>query len=45
MDVPTYNPAHHVESKNVIRLKVGVTPSERKAFRNTERVRLNNLNN
>lgn len=44
MDVPTYNPMNHIEGKNVIRLKVGVTPSERKAFRNDERIRLNNLN-
>ncbi|KAM7348290.1 gametocyte-specific factor 1 homolog [Cochliomyia hominivorax] len=42
-DHPTYNPNEYVEKADVLRLPVGMTPSERNAFRLAERKRLQSL--
>ncbi|XP_011198861.1 gametocyte-specific factor 1 homolog [Bactrocera dorsalis] len=41
--VPSYNPKAYAEKANVLRQPVGMKPSERVAFRNAERKRLQNL--
>lgn len=41
--VPSYDPKAYAEKANVLRLPVGMRPSERAAFRNSERKRLQNL--
>ncbi|KAI8116391.1 Gametocyte-specific factor 1 like protein [Lucilia cuprina] len=40
---PSYNPNEYIEKAEVLRLPVGMTPSERKAFRLAERKRLQSL--
>ena len=42
-DHPGYNPKAQVEKLEVLRLPVGMTPSERNAFRLAERKRLQNI--
>lgn len=42
-DHPGYNPNEQVEKLEVLRLPVGMTPSERNAFRLAERKRLQNI--
>ncbi|XP_039959018.1 gametocyte-specific factor 1 homolog [Bactrocera tryoni] len=41
--VPSYDPKAYAEKANVLRQPVGMKPSERVAFRNAERKRLQNL--
>ncbi|XP_011191716.1 gametocyte-specific factor 1 homolog isoform X2 [Zeugodacus cucurbitae] len=41
--VPSYDPKTYTEKANVLRQPVGMKPSERVAFRNAERKRLQNL--
>lgn len=41
--VTAYNPSHHVESAPVVRLLMGATKSQRKAFRLRERQRMQRL--
>ncbi|XP_054730112.1 gametocyte-specific factor 1 homolog [Anastrepha obliqua] len=41
--VPSYDPRAYVEKSNVLRTPVGMLPSQRAAFRNAERKRLQNL--
>lgn len=40
---PSYNPNEYIEKAEVLRLPVGMTPSERSAFRLAERKRLQSL--
>ncbi|XP_058985816.1 gametocyte-specific factor 1 homolog [Musca domestica] len=41
--VPSYNPTDYINKADVLRLPVGMTPSERNAFRLAERKRLQSL--
>ncbi|XP_067637634.1 gametocyte-specific factor 1 homolog [Eurosta solidaginis] len=41
--VPSYNPRAYAEKANILRLPVGMQPSQRAAFREAERKRLQNL--
>lgn len=42
-DHPGYNPMEYIEKAEVLRLPVGMTPSQRSAFRLAERKRLQSL--
>ena len=42
-DVPSYDPSKYAEKAQVLRLPVGLLPSQRCAFRKAERKRLQTL--